>query len=190
MTSIKNNKKPFVQEPKINREIHYPMDKMVRVVYTERTQDGTEGEKLNKVMSFSAVIRLARSKELDMIEINGNIEVPVIRLDQYDKYYWELKKAAKANAAKQKNTGGVKEVQLSTNISEHDIQTKANNAKKFIADGDKVKVVLRMRGRELGRREQSKQSLRDFISLMADVAVAESNIRDEGNCAIVFLKKK
>lgn len=188
--ALPKNNKLFIQEPRINKEIRYPMDKIVRVVYTERTVDETEGEKLNETMTFSSAIKLARSKELDMIEIRGDIDVPVIRLDQYDKYYWGLKKAAKANAAKRKNTGGIKEVQLSTNISEHDLLTKANNAKRFIADGDKVKVVLRMRGRELSRREASKQSLRDFITTMADVAVVEGPIRDEGNRAIVFLKRR
>ena len=84
----------------------------------------------------------------------------------------------------------LKEIQLSVNITEHDLQTKANNAKKFIENGNKVKVTLTMKGRELSRREENKRSILEFIVMLEDVAVPESQPRDDGNKTIVILKKK
>ena len=84
----------------------------------------------------------------------------------------------------------MKEVQLSVNISEHDLETKANNARKFIENGNRVKVTLTMRGRELVRREENKRSILEFIVMMDDVAVPESQPRDEGNKTTVILKRK
>lgn len=83
----------------------------------------------------------------------------------------------------------MKEIQLSTNISSNDLNTKVRKAKEFIEDGNKVKVVLTMKGRELGRREDSKKSLLTFIVEMDEVAVPESLPRDEGNKCTVILKK-
>ena len=84
----------------------------------------------------------------------------------------------------------MKEIQLNTNISEHDLLIKVKKSKEFINDGDKVKVVLTMKGRELGRREESKTCLYKFITYMEDVAVPESLPRDENNRSIVILKRK
>ena len=84
----------------------------------------------------------------------------------------------------------MKEIQLSVNISEHDLQTKVNNARKFIEGGSKVKVVLSMRGRELVRREENKRSILEFIVALENVAIPEAQPRDEGNRTVVILKKK
>jgi translation initiation factor IF-3 len=100
---------------------------------------------------------------------------------------YELKKAAKKNKA---NTKPLKEVQLSVNIADHDLQTKVNQAKKFIGEGSKVKVVLTMKGRELSRREDNKKSIYLFISGLEEVATPESMPKDEGNKTIVILKKR
>ena len=75
-------------------------------------------------------------------------------------------------------------------ITEHDLQTKANNAKKFIENGNKVKATLTMKGRELSRREENKRSILEFIVMLEDVAVPESQPRDDGNKTIVIKKKK
>lgn len=100
---------------------------------------------------------------------------------------YELKKAAKKN---KQHTKPFKEVQLSVNIAPHDLETKANQAKKFIENGSKVKVVLTMRGRELARRDDNKKSILEFITLLDEVAVPESMPKDEGNKTIVILKKR
>ena len=125
--------------------------------------------------------------ELDLIEINPNSSPAIVRIASYEKMLYELKKAAKKNKQTSKP---LKEIQLSVNITDHDLQTKANNARKFIESGSKVKVTLTMKGRELSRREDSKRSILEFIVMLEDVATPESQLRDDGNKTIVILKKK
>lgn len=180
----KPKKKIGFDEPRINDEIRGYKD--VRVVYKQHHEQETEGD-FNKVMPLYEAKRVAEKLELDLIEINDKANPPVLRIANYSKYLYERKKALK-NKVKQKTE--TKEIQLSVNISEHDLEVKAKKAAEFISDGDKVKVVLRMRGRELSRRDISKKSLFQFVDLLEDVAVAESMPKDEGNKCIVYLKKK
>ena len=105
----------------------------------------------------------------------------------YEKMLYELKKAAKKN---KQHVKPLKEIQLSVNIAKHDLETKANNAKRFIEDGSRVRVTLAMKGRELSRREDNKKSILEFIVMMDDVAVPESTPKDEGNKTVVILKKR
>ena len=100
---------------------------------------------------------------------------------------YELKKSAKKN---KQATKPLKEIQLSVNIAKHDLETKANNARKFIEDGSRVRVTLSMKGRELSRREENKKSILEFVVLLEDVAVPEAAPRDEGNKTVVTLKRK
>lgn len=174
-----NKKKDTLIEPRINNEIKGYST--VRLLYT------LNNEKINKVVSLNEARRIANELGQDMIEVNGNITPPIIRLDNYSKYLYELKKKAKQQ---HRNKQCVKEVQLSTNISEHDLEVKAKKAREFITNGDKVKVVLTMRGRELSRRDISKKSIYVFITLLEDVAVPEHLPKDEGNKCIVILRKK
>lgn len=170
------NKNVF-QKPmfRVNDEIHA---RNVRIV-----GEGIE----SKVVPLSEAKKIADDLELDLIEINPNAVVPIVKVASYDKMLYELKKAAKKN---KQHTKPLKEVQLSVNIAEHDLQTKANQAKRFIADGSKVKAILTMRGRELQRREENKKSILEFITMMDEVATPESMPKDEGNKTIVILKKK
>ena len=141
----------------------------------------------SKITTMAEARKIAESMELDLIEINPTSNPPVVKVASYEKLMYELKKAAKKNKQSAKP---LKEIQLSVNITEHDLQTKANNAKKFIENGSKVKVTLTMKGRELTRREDSKRSILEFIVMLEDVAVPESQPRDDGNKTIVILKKK
>ena len=141
----------------------------------------------SKVVPLAAAKKIASEMELDLIEINKNVNPPIMRIASYEKMMYELKKAAKKNKQSAKP---LKEIQLSVNITEHDLQTKANNAKKFIENGSKVKVTLTMKGRELMRRDESKRSILEFIVLLEDVAVPEAQPRDDGNKTIVIFKKK
>ena len=154
----------------------------VRLIYKP-----TVGEGFNKVVSLDEAKRMASDKGLDLIEINTKASPVILRLEEYSKYIYELKKQAKK---KKNNNSVLKEIQLNTNISEHDLLIKVKKSKEFINDGDKVKVVLTMKGRELGRREESKTCLYKFITYMEDVAVPESLPRDENNRSIVILKRK
>lgn len=141
----------------------------------------------SKVVGIGEARKIAEGMELDMIEINPSSNPPIIKIASYEKLIYELKKAAKKNKQSAKP---LKEVQLSVNITEHDLQTKANNARKFIENGNKVKVTLTMKGRELSRRDESKRSILEFIVMLEDIAVPESQPRDDGNKTIVILKKK
>lgn len=161
---------------RINDELHGTYD--VRIV----------GEDIeSKIISLSEAKKIANDMEMDLIEINSNVNPPIMKIASYEKMLYEMKKAMKKN---KQNVKPMKEIQLSVNISEHDLQTKVNNARKFIEGGSKVKVVLSMRGRELVRREENKRSILEFIVALENVAIPEAQPRDEGNRTVVILKKK
>lgn len=141
----------------------------------------------SKVVTMSEARKIAEGMELDLVEIQGKSDVPIVRVCNYEKMLYELKKAAKKN---KQHVKPLKEIQLSVNIAKHDLETKANNAKRFIEDGSRVRVTLAMKGRELSRREDNKKSILEFIVMMDDVAVPESTPKDEGNKTVVILKKR
>jgi translation initiation factor IF-3 len=141
----------------------------------------------SKVVTMSEARRIAEDMELDLVEIQGKLEIPIIKICNYEKMLYELKKAAKKNKQQAKP---LKEIQLSVNIAKHDLETKVNNAKRFIEDGSRVRVTLSMKGRELDRREENKKSILEFIVMMDEVAIPESAPRDEGNKTVVILKKR
>lgn len=176
MAKFNNKKNDISSKFKVNDEIRFHGE--VRIV-----GEGIE----SKVVPINTARDIAESKGLDLVEIQGNREVPIMKICQFDKMIYELKKAAKKI---KQPTKQLKEVQLSVNIAKHDLETKANNARKFIESGYKVKVVLSMRGRELSRREESKRSLLEFVVMLEDCSVPEGIPRDEGNRTIVVLKKK
>ena len=172
----KPKKNDFSSKFKVNDEIRFNGN--VRIV-------GNEIE--SRVVTMPEARKIADEMELDLVEIQGKAEVPIMRICNYEKMLYELKKAAKKNKQIVKP---LKEIQLSVNIAKHDLETKANSARKFIKDGNKVKVILSMKGRELTRREENKKSILEFIVQLEDVAVPESTPRDEGNKTVVILKKR
>lgn len=175
----KPGKKNNIVEPRVNDEIRgYDT---ARAIYS----DSKNG--FNEIMSMKDIFAFADSVELDVIEVNAKMSPPIVKIADYSKYLFDLKKSMKN---RNKNNVSLKEIQLSTNISDHDIATKENKAREFLKKGDKVKVVLTMRGRELSRREISKKCVFQFVNDLTDVAVPESMPRDEGNKCIVILKKK
>lgn len=184
MAKDKKFNKNNTNEPKINDEIFGY--ETVRLIYKHNINEESEND-INQVMTLKEAKQLSKEKELDLIEINGKTNPPIIKLANYSKYMYELKKQQKQ---KSKTPPSLKEVQLSTNISKHDLEIKANKAREFIKDGHKVKVVLTMRGRELSRKEESKKSIYEFITSLEDVSIPESMPRDENNKSIVILKKK
>ena len=141
----------------------------------------------SKVVTMSEARKIAEDMELDLVEIQGKSDAPIVRVCNYEKMLYELKKAAKKN---KQHVKPLKEIQLSVNIAKHDLETKANNAKRFIEDGSRVRVTLAMKGRELSRREDNKKPILEFIVMMDDVAVPESTPKDEGNKTVVILKKR
>jgi len=139
------------------------------------------------IMPIGEARRLAEERGLNLVLINQKTTPQIVKICDYGKFLYEYKKAQKE---KNKNQTQLKEVQLSVNIAKHDMETKANNTKKFIEQGDKVRVVLSMKGRELDRREENKRSIFQFIEMVSDFAVPESMPKDEGTRTIVILKKK
>ncbi len=174
MAKVKKN--DLSSKFRVNDEIRFNGN--VRIV-----GDGIE----SKVVPMSEARKIAEEMELDLVEIQGRSEVPIIRICNYEKMLYSLKKAAKKNKQQAKP---MKDIQLSVNIAKHDLETKANNARKFIEDGSRVRVTLAMKGRELTRREENKKSILEFVVMMDDVAVPESAPRDDGNKTVVILKKR
>ncbi len=162
----------------INEQIR---DKEVRLI-------GTQGEQLG-IMSAKDAMKLAREAELDLVKIAPNAQPPVCKIIDYGKYRYELARKEKEAKKKQK-TIDVKEVRLSPNIDTNDLNTKMNQARKFLAKGDKVKVTLRFRGRELAHVNQSKVILDDFAKKLEDVASIDKPAKFEGRSMIMFLTKK
>ena len=162
----------------INEQIR---DKEVRVI-------SEDGEQLG-VMSAKDALKMAKEAELDLVKIAPTAKPPVCKIIDYGKYKYEQTRKEKEAKKKQKVTE-VKEIRLSPNIDVNDLNTKANQARKFLSKGDKVKVALRFRGREMAHMGLSKQILDDFYSKVEDIAVIEKPAKLEGRNMIMFLGEK
>jgi len=162
----------------INEQIR---DKEVRVI-------GENGNQLG-IMSAREALKLAEEAELDLVKIAPTAKPPVCKIIDYGKYKYEMTRKEKEAKKKQK-TVEVKEVRLSPNIDKNDLNTKVNNAKKFIQKGDKVKVTLRFRGREMAHMATSKHILDDFAEIMKDVATIEKPPKLEGRSISMVLTEK
>ena len=156
-------------------------DKEIRVI-------GENGDQLG-IMSPREAMKLAQEADLDLVKIAPKAQPPVCKIIDYGKYRYELARKEKEAKKKQK-TVEVKEVRLSPNIETNDLNTKVNNAKKFISKGNKVKVTLRFRGREMAHMQQSKHILDDFAEKMKDVAVIEKPAKLEGRSLSMVLTEK
>ena len=156
-------------------------DKEVRVI-------AENGDQLGE-MPVKEAMKLAQEAELDLVKIAPKAQPPVCKIIDYGKYRYELARKEKEAKKKQK-TVEVKEVRISPNIDTNDLNTKVNNAKKFIAKGNKVKVTLRFRGREMAHMQQSKHILDDFAEMLAEVAVVEKPAKLEGRSMSMVLTEK
>ena len=146
------------------------------------------GEQLG-IMSAREALKLAQEAELDLVKIAPMAKPPVCKIIDYGKFRYEQSRKEKEARKKQK-TVDVKEVRLSPNIDTNDLNTKVNNAKKFIQKGNKVKVTLRFRGREMAHMQQSKHILDDFAELLKDIAVVEKPTKLEGRSMSMVLTEK
>ncbi len=162
----------------INEQIR---DKEVRLI-------SESGEQLG-IMSVKDALKLAKEANLDLVKIAPTAKPPVCKIIDYGKYRYELARKEKEARKKQKITE-VKEIRLSPNIDDNDLNTKANMARKFITKGDKVKVTLRFRGREMAHTSTSKVILDSFFALLEDVAVVDKPAKLEGRSMIMFLSEK
>ena len=166
------------KETQINEQIR---DAEVRVI-------GEDGEQLG-VMSARDAQKLADERELDLVKIAPNAQPPVCRIMDYGKYRFEQAKREK-EARKNQRVVEVKEVRLGLNIDVADFQTKARHAVRFIQGGDKVKVSIRFRGREMGHPEIGLEIMQRFADEVKEVAAVEKPAKMEGRHMLMFLAPK
>ena len=162
----------------LNEEIR---DKEIRRI-------GENGEQLG-IMSAREAMKLAEEAELDLVKIAPTAKPPVCKIIDYGKYRYEQARREKEARKKQK-TIEVKEIRLSPNIDTNDLNTKVNQARKVVSGGNKVKVAVRFRGRELAHTAVGKTILEDFAQKLSDIAVIDKPAKLEGKSMVMFLVEK
>ena len=166
------------QELPINEQIH---EKEVQLI-------GAQGEKVG-VVSLNEALEKAEEANLDLVLVAPNVNPPVCKIMNYGKYKFEQAKKEKEAKKKQKVLE-VKEIRVTPNIEKHDFEFKTRNAKKFIEDGNKVKITVRFRGRELNNAKAGEVVLNNFIEALNEVAQVEKAPKLEGRNMFTILAKK
>ena len=166
------------KELSINEEIR---DKEVRVIDSDGTQLG--------LMTASAALKIAEKKSLDLVKIAPTAQPPVCKIMDYGKYKFEQTKREK-EAKKNQKTVEIKEIRLGLGIDVHDFETKGNHAKRFLLGGDKVKVSIRFRGRELGHPEMGYDTMARFAEYCSEWGNVEKPAKMEGRNMLMFLAPK
>ena len=159
----------------INEQIR---DREVRVI-------GPDGEQLG-IMSAKEAYLKAKDADLDLVKIAPTAKPPVCKIINYGKFRYDQARKEK-EAKKKQRTIDVKEIRLSPNIDTNDLNTKANQARKFLSKGDKVKVTLRFRGREMAHKDVGREVLNAFYEKLEDVAAIDKEAKMEGRSMIMFL---
>ena len=149
---------------------------------------GENGEKLGVIL-FNEALDKAIDKNLDLVLVAPNGNPPVCKIMNYGKYKFEQAKKEKESKKKQK-TLELKEIRVTPNIEEHDFGFKSKNAKKFIEDGNKVKITVRFRGREVNNVKAGEAVLKKFIEALEEVCVVEKQPKLEGRNMFTILAKK
>lgn len=156
-------------------------EKEIRVI-------GADGEQLG-ILPTKEALKMAEEKELDLVAISPSANPPVCKIMDFGKFIYEQQKKDKEAKKKQKVIT-IKEIRLSATIEEHDIEIKANNAKKFLVDGDKVKITVRFRGREIENSHVGRKILDLFVEKLGDIFVVEKPAKQEGRNMIMILAPK
>ena len=159
----------------INEQIR---DKEVRLI-------GSDGEQLG-IMSAKEAYFKAKDSGLDLVKISPNANPPVCKIIDYGKYRYEMSRKEK-EAKKKQRTVETKEIRLSPNIDVNDLNTKANQARKFLSKGDKIKVSLRFRGREMAHKDVGRQMMDQFIEKLEDICVVDKPAKMEGRSMVMFI---
>lgn len=156
-------------------------DKEVRLIADDGSQIG--------IVSAKEAQKLADEKNLDLVKISPQAKPPVCKIMNYSKYKFDLAKKEKEARKKQKIVA-VKEVRLSPNIDVHDVQVKVKNAIKFLKDGNKVKVSIRFRGREMTRQEAGLEIMNDFAAQVAEYGAVDKAPKMEARTMAMFIAPK
>ena len=163
-----------------------PINEQIRAKEVQLISD--EGEKLG-IVPIEKALDIASEKKLDLVLVSPNSNVPVCKIMNYGKYKFEQSKKEKEAKKKQK-IQETKEIRITPNIEEHDFGFKAKNARKFLEDGNKVKITVRFRGRELNNVKMGEDVLNEFITALEDISVVEKKPKLEGKNMFVILAKK
>ena len=165
-------------EHQLNEEIQ---DKEVRLI-------GADGAQLG-IVSAAEANAMAEEQGLDLVKISPNATPPVCKIMDYSKFCYDQKKREK-DARKNQKVVEVKEIRMSPSIDTNDLNTKIKSALKFLADGNRVKVSVRFRGREMAHTNIGEKLLMDFAAACAEVATMEKNPKLEGRFMTIFLAPK
>ena len=147
-----------------------------------------EGNNLG-VLQTSEAIRLAQEAELDLVEVAPNAEPPVARIMDFGKFLYELSKKEREARKAQKQVE-IKEIQLRPKTNDHHTQFKVRNARGWLEDGNKVKVRIRFRGREITYPEVAMEQLQEIVEELADVGVVEQAPQLDGRTMLMVLAPK
>lgn len=141
------------------------------------------------VMSTKDAQKMAFDEEKDLILINENQNPPIVKIEEYNRFLYELEKSEKEKK-RNSNKSVLKEIQLSVNISDHDLETKSKKAREFLKDGDKVKVVISLKGREKANPERGEIVVLKFAQSVEEFGIPESLPKLEGSKWIMMIKTK
>ena len=181
---VKNNYKLVY-----NRRVEISSDKYTRLNQSIKTPEvrliGVEGENLG-VVKISDALEIAKEADLDLVEVTPNAKPPVCKVMNYGKFRFEQNKKAQQAKKKQKQQQ-VKEIKLRPGTEENDYQTKLNNIKRFITDGDKAKITIRFRGRELAHKELGMKQVERIEKDLEDVAEVEQSPKFEGRQIVMVI---
>jgi len=182
---LQHNKKSFIilevsiiTDLMINEQIR---DKEVRLISDTGEQVG--------IVSGKEARKMAEEKQLDLVKISPQAKPPVCKIMDYSKYKFDQAKKEKEARKKQK-TVSVKELRLSPNIDTHDVQVKVKNAIKFLKEGNKVKISIRFRGREMARTDVAVDIMKDFAQQVAEFGVVDKEPKMEARTMAMFLAPK
>lgn len=172
---MRDQREKDIDGPRINHEIRL-----------ERIRLIDENGEMIGIVTMREALRRADEANLDLVEISPNADPPVCKILDYGKYKFEQQKKA-AEARKKQKTVEVKEIQLRPMIGDHDYDVKLKSAKRFIEGGDKVKVVLRFRGREMAHTEIGLELLRRMIADVGDLAKVDFEPKIDGRQVMMIL---
>lgn len=163
-----------------------PINEQIRASKVQLIDENGEKKGL---IDLSEALQLAYDKKLDLVMVSPNPEMPVCKIMNYGKYKFEQSKREKEARKKQK-TFELKEIRITPNIEQHDFEFKAKNARKFLEDGNKVKITLKFRGREMNYVKLGEEVLNKFIEELSDISNPEKKPIMEGRNMFIILAKK
>ena len=191
MCGLACNKSIFLLKNKTKMEVFYikqelPINGQIRAKEVQLI--GENGEKLG-VVNFYDALDMAEEKKLDLVLVAPNAKPVVCKIMNYGKYKFEQAKKEKEAKKKQK-VMEIKEIRITPNIEEHDFGFKAKNARKFLESGNKLKITVRFRGREINNSKAGENVLNRFIEELSDISIVEKSPKLEGKNMFVMLAKK